>query len=86
MGMFDWVSYEDDCPCCGNKLSGFQTKDLTRSCSEVRLEKVNNWYTSCSECNTWVEYFRLTTYMKYAIRYPDKYKFKIKKRTDINEK
>jgi len=59
MGLFDYVSWEEDCPNCGQKLDGFQTKDLPdweRNCRKLSLSEVSNFYTICENCKAWVEY------------------------------
>jgi hypothetical protein len=56
MGTFDWIKYECDCPYCDNKLVGFQSKDGDCGLSELEPEDVDNFYTLCDHCDTWVEY------------------------------
>ena len=58
MGMFDWVKYEMDCPNCGEKISGFQSKDGMCILAELDFRDVNNFYTSCGKCDTWIEFDR----------------------------
>ena len=56
MGMFDDINFETKCPNCKTKVNGFQSKD--GSCLMITLEfwDVNNFYDSCPECSTWIEY------------------------------
>jgi hypothetical protein len=56
MGMFDYVDFECDCPSCGEKVTGFQSKDGPRELRTLKPWYVNNFYTSCSKCKRWVEY------------------------------
>jgi hypothetical protein len=56
MGMFDHVNFKTKCPNCSADVSGFQTKDSKCLMQEVEPWTVRNFYTSCSECNTWIEY------------------------------
>jgi hypothetical protein len=58
MGMFDYVNFKTSCPTCGTEMHGFQTKD--RGCDMVTVEpdSVNDFYSSCRKCDTWVEFFR----------------------------
>ena len=62
MGMFDNIAdYECDCPRCGYKIIGFQTKDADCVLDTITPihEKVEHFYRACSNCSLWVE-FRLT--------------------------
>jgi len=58
MGMFDWVKFEMNCPKCGGKVDGFQTKDLDRSLSVVEINDINNFYAPCDKCGAWIEFDR----------------------------
>lgn len=58
MGMFDYVDFETTCPNCGKPLTGFQSKDLSCVLETVKPENVNFFYTSCDNCDTWVEFRR----------------------------
>ncbi len=57
MGMFDDVKFKMKCPKCKTKMDNFQSKD--GDCAMFLLEfwEVNNFYDSCHNCNTWVEFF-----------------------------
>ena len=56
--MFDWINFKCDCPDCGSKMDSFQSK--CGPCTLATLEPwmVDNFYDSCNNCKTWVEYFR----------------------------
>lgn len=56
MGMFDYVKFKDDCQKCGKPLDGFQSKDGPRLLIKLDYWEVDNFYTGCRSCNTWVEY------------------------------
>jgi len=56
MGMFDYVDYECDCPKCGKQLKDFQSKSGICMLETLKPEEVRNFYTSCLNCNTWVEF------------------------------
>lgn len=56
MGMFDWVNFEIECPNCKTKVNGFQTKDSACVMGTLEFWETNNFYASCPECNTWMEF------------------------------
>lgn len=61
MGMFDWVNVPPmPCPFCGeeNSLRNWQTKDSDCLLNTVEYWTVDNFYTSCDECDAWVEFSR----------------------------
>ena len=60
MGMFDQVEVPDDvvCPNCGAELTDWQSKDGPCELKLLQFWEVDNFYTSCDTCNTWVEYKR----------------------------
>lgn len=60
MGMFDYVVDvpEVDCPKCGAKLNAWQSKDGPCDLEEIEYWKVENFYTNCHKCRTWVEFNR----------------------------
>lgn len=60
MGMFDYVKHECDCPRCGAKVKGFQSKD--GPCMMITLTplQVNRMYSSCNTCGQWVSFERDT--------------------------
>ena len=56
MGMFDDIKFEMKCPNCKTKVDGFQSKDGSCLMHELEFWEVNNFYASCSHCNTWIEF------------------------------
>lgn len=54
--MFDWVLFEVECPNCKTKIDGFQSKDGGCGLYTLGFWEVNNFYSSCPSCRTWVEY------------------------------
>lgn len=57
MGMFDYVNFEMDCPKCGNKVLGFQTKSAYCVLERVDPVAIDNFYSSC-KCGNWIEFNR----------------------------
>ena len=55
--MFDYVHFEMDCPHCGAKLTGFQSKDAYCAMETIEPDIVTNFYSSCS-CGAWIEFTR----------------------------
>ena len=58
MGMYDYVDYTMPCPTCGNKVDGFQSKDGECLLSKLGIGEVDNFYTFCRTCGTWIEFNR----------------------------
>ena len=58
MGMFDYVNFECDCPKCGERVTGFQSKDRDCELGRLEISEVDNFYTKCEGCHTWVEFQR----------------------------
>ena len=58
MGMFDYVEFEYACPECGKVIRNWQSKDGDRALSNLTPSDVDNFYTSCDECMTWIEFVR----------------------------
>ena len=56
MGMFDYIKHEMDCPKCGDKVTGFQSKDGLCCLTELEYWEVDNFYTSCRNCGVWIEF------------------------------
>ena len=56
MGMFDDISFELKCPNCRTLIKGFQSKDGACCMRLLNFWEVNNFYASCNNCNTWIEY------------------------------
>ncbi len=58
MGMYDNIRYKMNCPKCGAKVDTFQSKDGPCMLSELDFWEVNNFYTDCDKCDTWIEFDR----------------------------
>ncbi len=58
MGMFDDIKFEMDCPSCGEKVDGFQSKDGGCFMDTLDFWEVNNFYSSCRNCHAWIEFNR----------------------------
>lgn len=56
MGMFDWVEFEAPCPKCGERVTGFQTKDRDNVLDCIPPVGLESFYTSCDRCDMWIEY------------------------------
>ncbi len=56
MGMFDYVNFEFKCPVCGSKVDEFQTKDRDCTLSSYEFNQVDNFYSTCNNCETWIEF------------------------------
>lgn len=56
MGMYDDIKYEMDCPKCGAKVTGFQSKDGPCCFATLEFWEVDNFYSHCGECGTWIEF------------------------------
>ena len=57
--MFDHIKFETDCPCCGNPVTGFQSKDGPCELKTLNYKDVDNFYAICDYCSTWIEYVRV---------------------------
>lgn len=63
MGMFDYVTYEAPCPCCGEPIKEWQSKDgdcFMEKYTPMGLLKETDrrsivFYTFCRGCEAWVE-------------------------------
>ena len=62
MGMFDDVNFKMNCPNCGQEVDDFQSKDRECTLSTLEPDEVNNFYTHCHACGTWIEFTREPTY------------------------
>lgn len=58
MGMFDDVHFEMSCPECSKTVTGFQSKDLDCTLSVVEPDSLQNFYSSCPNCEAWIEFSR----------------------------
>jgi hypothetical protein len=56
LGRFDYVKFEVDCPSCGSKVADFQTKDGERLFETLEPFQVNNFYSRCDCCGSWIEF------------------------------
>ena len=59
MGMFDQIEVPPKyckCPQCGAELCDWQSKDGPCELALLQFYEVDNFYTSCAKCNTWIEY------------------------------
>jgi len=56
MGMFDYVKFKIKCPNCGKLIDNFQSKDSVCLMNNLEFWEVDNFYSSCTYCNTWVEF------------------------------
>ena len=56
MGIYDDVKFEMECPNCKNKVNDFQSKDGACRMHTLDFWEVNNFYSSCPHCNTWIEF------------------------------
>jgi predicted RNA-binding Zn-ribbon protein involved in translation (DUF1610 family) len=61
MGMYDNIRTPDiKCPHCGEVVTGFQSKDADCALDTLDYWEVDNFYTSCVSCGTWLEFYRKT--------------------------
>ena len=56
MGMFDNIKFKTKCPNCGNEVDDFQSKDGGCNLNTLNYWDVDNFYSSCDKCGTWIEY------------------------------
>ena len=62
--MFDYVNFECECPICGEKVIGFQTKDGPLLLETLEPLDVNNFYSNCSNCGAWIEFYDTDNFSK----------------------
>jgi hypothetical protein len=55
MGMFDYIKYSCACPECGAIVREWQSKDGPCVMSTLDPWRVENFYTSCPGCKTWLD-------------------------------
>ena len=72
MGMFNWVDFVCNCPLCDSEVIGFQTKEGDLILDTVEFESVNNFYSGCDDCGTWVEFDRNCKHEKFKMIKPEK--------------
>lgn len=56
MGMFDYVNFSVDCPNCGKKVDGFQSKDGKCELEKIPYWKVRYFYSPCDNCEAWINF------------------------------
>lgn len=56
MGMYDNINFQMDCPHCRKKMDDFQSQDGPCALFLLDFWQVNNFYDSCNNCRTWVEF------------------------------
>jgi len=58
MGIFNTImNFTLSCPVCGHEISEFQTKDNDPSLSFVTFDSVDNFYSICDGCNSFIELY-----------------------------
>lgn len=78
MGMFDWIKFKTQCPKCGNEVTGFQSKRAGCNLDCLEFWQVDNFYSSCDKCGTWIEFnLKEETRKKFTIK---DYEMKIRER------
>ncbi|MDP2363160.1 MAG: hypothetical protein Q8M94_05260 [Ignavibacteria bacterium] len=83
MGMFDNINYTMKCPKCGHLVGNFQSKDKGCSLTELELWQVDNFYSFCHNCETWIEFnLKKESRKKFTI---DDYEMEIKE-SELTEK
>lgn len=55
MGVYNKVLFVSYCPRCGGRLNNFQSKDDELSFDKVNIDKLDNWYTECPDCNLFIQ-------------------------------
>lgn len=58
MGMFDNVNFKMNCPNCGKEVDDFQTKDHHCALNTIDPDLVDDFYSSCDNCKTWISFER----------------------------
>ena len=56
MGLYDAIDFKMKCPRCKKDMGEFQSKDGPCAMSKLDWWSVDNFYSSCDNCETWVEY------------------------------
>ena len=56
MGMFDYIEYECKCPKCGEKVTGFQSKDRNCDMDILSPTQVDHFYSICDRCKEWISF------------------------------
>jgi len=58
MGLYDHLRFKIACPTCGEPMEDFQSKDGACCMETLEITDVDNFYSSCDKCRTWVDYKR----------------------------
>lgn len=59
MGLYNTVNdFSIPCPNCGKLLEDFQSKCGESCMNLVSTKEIDNFYTMCDTCRTWVEFDR----------------------------
>lgn len=56
MGLYDYINFKMNCPRCKKDMGEFQSKDGDCGMETLDWWEVDNFYTSCEHCRTWVEF------------------------------
>lgn len=56
MGMYDNVKITTSCPVCKAAVSGFQSKDGDCLSHNLSFWEVDNFYSNCEGCGSFIEY------------------------------
>ena len=56
MGMFDYINFVVECLNCEEIIVGFQSKDGPCDLELLNFWEVENFYSSCENCKTHLEY------------------------------
>lgn len=61
MGMYDHIKFEMICPMCKGEviIKGFQSKDGHCMLSDLEYWEVDNFYSNCPKCKSWIEFNRI---------------------------
>lgn len=87
MGMFDSINFKMNCPRCKKDMGDFQSKDGPCLLIELEFFEVDNFYTSCNHCLTWVEFtLNKRPNRKLTIKDYDKSVKKTTKKDDVKHK
>jgi hypothetical protein len=57
---FDRVDYKCKCPNCGEEVTEFQSKSGECDSRLLQAQDVNNFYSECDSCKTWIEFYRIS--------------------------
>ena len=57
---FDRVDHKCKCPNCGEEVTEFQSKSGDCDSRLLQAQEVNNFYSECESCKTWIEFDRIS--------------------------